>query len=85
VLDDVSPPEFSGGATAVEATTPPVVAMAEDEASCLQAQLEAIQEAMARSEWETATATTSHAKPQPQLLAKFLARFPVHPSKDVLS
>ena len=62
MLDDVSPPESSGGVAAVEATALPTVAIARDEASRLRAQLEAIQEATARSEREAAAAAASHAE-----------------------
>ena len=62
MLDDVSPPESPGGATAMEAAASLVVVMAEDEASLLRAQLEAIQEAVAKSKREVATVMASHAK-----------------------
>ena len=64
MLDDVSPPESPGGATAMEAAASLVVVMAEDEASLLRAQLEAIQEAIATSEWEVAATMASHAEAQ---------------------
>jgi hypothetical protein len=60
VLNDMSPPESPGSATAVEAAGLPAVMIAEDEAGSLRAQLEAIQEAMARLEWEAASTATSH-------------------------
>jgi hypothetical protein len=84
VLDDVSPPASLGGVAVLEAIAPLAVAMARDEASRLQAQLEAIQEVMARSEREAAAAVTSHDEAQAHLLGKFLERLPVHPSEDVL-
>ena len=84
MLDDASPPASPGGVAAVEATTPLAVMMAGDEASHLRAQLEAIQEVMARSKQEAAAATASHVEAQVHLLGKFLTRFPVHPSGDVL-
>jgi hypothetical protein len=64
MLDDVSPLESSGDATVVEATALLAVAMVEDEASRLRAQLEAIQEAMARSEREADRAVASHVEAQ---------------------
>ena len=64
MLDDVSPPESPGGAMAMEVVASPVVMMAKDEASLLRAQLEAIQEAIATSEWEVAAAMASRAEAQ---------------------
>ena len=84
MLDNVSPPKSPCDAMAVEVIAPPLVTMAEDEASHLRAQLVAIQEAMARSEREAAASVASHAEAQAHLLGKFPTRFPVHPSKDVL-
>jgi hypothetical protein len=65
--------------------TPPVVATVEDEASRLEAQLEAMQAVMARLERVAAITRVSHAEAQAQLLGEFLVRFLVHPSRDVLS
>jgi hypothetical protein len=62
VLDDVSPPASSGGVVVVEATALPANMMAGDEASHLRTQLEAIQEAMARSEREAGAAMASRAE-----------------------
>jgi hypothetical protein len=47
-------------------------------------QLEAIQEAMARLEQEAATTVAFHAEAQAHLLGKFLVRFHVHPSENIL-
>ena len=49
MLEDVSPPTSPGGVVAVEPVALLAVVMVEDEASRLRAQLETIQEAMARS------------------------------------
>ena len=83
--DDSSTPESPGGATAVEAVALPTVMVAGDEASHLEAQLEAIQEVTVRSEREAAAAKASCAEAQAQHLGKFLVRFPVHPFEDFLS
>jgi hypothetical protein len=60
MLDDVSPLESSCDATVVEAIASSAVAMAEGKASRLRAQLEAVQEATARSEQEAAHAMACH-------------------------
>jgi hypothetical protein len=62
LLDNVSPPESPGDATAVEVVAPSLVVMAGDEASRLQAQFEAVQEATTGSEWQAACAMASHAE-----------------------
>jgi hypothetical protein len=59
MLNDMSPPESPSSATVVEAVGPPAVMIAGDEAGSLRAQLEAIQEAMARLEWEAPSTATS--------------------------
>ena len=62
MLDDASPPESSSGAAVVEAAPPPATTMAKDEMSYLRVQLEAIQEATARSEREAVATMASHAE-----------------------
>jgi hypothetical protein len=67
MLDDMGPPpspESQDGTAAVEATAPPVATMVEDEVGRLRAQLEAMQEAIARLEREAATGRASHAEAQ---------------------
>ena len=86
ILDDASPrpsPELLGDAAAAEAVASPTVMTVEDEASYLEAQLEAVQAVMARSEREAAATGASHAEAQAQLLGEFLVRFLVYPSGDV--
>ena len=61
MLDDVSPPKSPSDATVMEVVASPTVVMARDEVSHLQAQLEAVQKAMARSEQEVALAMASRA------------------------
>jgi hypothetical protein len=62
VLDDMSPPKSPSNATTVNVVGLPPVTIAKDEVSRLQVQLEAVQEAMTRSEWEAACAMASHAE-----------------------
>jgi hypothetical protein len=62
VLDDVSPPASPGGVVVVEAAALPADTMVGDEASHLRTQLEAIQEAIARSEREAGAAVASRAE-----------------------
>ena len=75
--------ELPSDAVVAEAIAPPppsAFVMVEDELSHLEAYLEAMQVAMARSEWKAVAARASHAEAQ----AQFLGEIPVHPSGDVL-
>jgi hypothetical protein len=72
-IDSPPPSPLSGGegATAEEVEALQDVVEGGDEASCLQAQLDAMQAAIVESEQEAATAGASHAEAQARLLGRF--------------
>lgn len=72
MLDGASPPPSGslGSVVATEAAALQAIAEVADEANCLQAQLEAMRAAMAKSEQEVVATEASRAEAQAQLLGR---------------